>query len=157
MIEAEDIRTLFGDLLERIGDTDLRDRVVESWVIACREGGWEEIEAVRRMPFTLLTDCGNIGFVEHTVAVTLGAIGLAEAQEQAYAAMPYSIDVSRGSLHELRTVPDASSRTASDASPSTRRSAASTAKTCASIAPIPRRLRASSSIRLAKCPDPWPQ
>jgi putative nucleotidyltransferase with HDIG domain len=79
--------------------------VVEAWVLGCAEGGWEDVESVRRMPFTLLTDCGGVGFVEHTVAVTLGAEGLARAQEEGYEEMPYPIDhdrlIAAGLLHDV--------------------------------------------------------
>jgi putative nucleotidyltransferase with HDIG domain len=105
VIDADQIRELFADLLDRISDEALRQQVVEAWVLACREGGWEDLEAVRRMPFTLLTDCGDIGFIEHTVAVTLGALGIAEGQEQAYDSLPYPIDYDRlvagGLLHDV--------------------------------------------------------
>lgn len=105
MITADQVRSLFADLLDRITDEALREQVVEAWVIACAEGGWEDLEEVRRMPFTLLTDCGSIGFIEHTIAVTLGAVGIAEAQEHAYDAMPYEIDHDRliagGLLHDV--------------------------------------------------------
>ncbi len=105
MIEAEDIRELFADLLTEITAEDLREKVIAAWVLACAEGGWEDLEQVRTMPFTLLTDCGGIGFVEHTVAVTRGALGLAEAQQAAYDRLPYAIDRDRliagGLLHDV--------------------------------------------------------
>lgn len=95
MIDATEIRELFADLLARISDERLRDQVVETWTLACREGGWEELEAVTQMPFTLLTDCGGVGFIEHTFAVAWGALGLAEAQERAYEKLPYKINCDR--------------------------------------------------------------
>ena len=82
MIDAAQIREIFAELLDRISDDQLREQVVETWVEACREGGWEELDAVEQMPFSLLTDCGGVDFIQHTKAVTLGAIGLAEAQEK---------------------------------------------------------------------------
>ena len=95
MITADDIRALFNDLLERITDQDLRERTVQAWMIACREGGWTEAEDLDRMPFSLLTDCGGIGIIAHTRAVTWGALGLAEGQVRAYDKMPYEVDFDR--------------------------------------------------------------
>ena len=105
MITADQIRELFAELLDRISDETLRDQVVEAWVLACKEGGWTDLEQVKKMPFTLLTDCGNVGFVEHTIAVTLGAVGIVQAQESAYEEMPYAVDhdrlVAGGLLHDV--------------------------------------------------------
>lgn len=105
MIDAAAIKGRFADLLERIIDEGLRGQVVAAWVLACREGGWQKLEDVERMPFSLLTDCGGIGFLQHTEAVTRGAIGLAEAQLAAYPEPPYRIDLDRliagGLLHDV--------------------------------------------------------
>jgi len=105
MIEAEEIRNLFGDLLDEITDPGLRDGVVEAWTLACAEGGWKNLDEVKAMPFTLLTDTGGIGFIAHTLAVTLGAIGLAEAQLVSCETLPYAIDRDRliagGLLHDV--------------------------------------------------------
>ena len=60
---------------------------------------------LNEMPFTLLTDTKGINFWEHTLAVTLGAIGLAKGQIAAYKKMPYPIDMDRlvagGLLHDV--------------------------------------------------------
>jgi len=105
MINAEQIRTLCGDLLDEIGDEGLRGKVVETWLLGCNEGGWKDIGSLRAMPFTLLTDCRGIGFVEHTLAVTRGALGLLEAQSESYETMPYPVDRDRliagGLLHDV--------------------------------------------------------
>jgi putative nucleotidyltransferase with HDIG domain len=57
------------------------------------------------MPFTLLTNSHGISFLEHTIAVTEGAMGLARAQLSVYSKMPYSIDMDRlvagGLLHDV--------------------------------------------------------
>lgn len=92
MINAAQVRELFEELLERISDTQLQEQVVDTWVDACREGGWDELEAVERMPFSMLTDCRGVGFIEHILAVTWGALGLAEAQERACRDLPYKIN-----------------------------------------------------------------
>ncbi len=105
MIEAHHIEELFEGILERIRDENIRRLTVRVWVDAAREGGWETKEDLLSIPFTLLTDCRGINLIEHTRAVTLGAIGLAEAQQAAYASMPYEIDMDRlvsgGLLHDV--------------------------------------------------------
>lgn len=105
MIGEKDIETLFARELGRIGDEELRAKVVKTFVLACRRGGWGSIEDVKRMPFTLLTETCGVGFVEHTVAVTEGAAALGRAQAEAYAKLPYAIDFDRlyagGLLHDV--------------------------------------------------------
>jgi len=105
MIGADDIRGLFEAQLEKIGDEGLRTKVVAAWAIGCARGGWETVEALRSMPFTLLTDCRGLSFIEHVIAVTEGALGLAQAQMAAYDEMPYAIDTDRlvagGLLHDV--------------------------------------------------------
>ncbi len=105
MIPDKDIRSLFGTVLERITNKDLRDKVVKTWLLACERGGWTGVDELTKMPFTLLTNCHGINFVEHTLAVTEGAYGLAKAQETAYGKLPYKIDYDRllagGLLHDV--------------------------------------------------------
>ena len=105
MITEKEIGNLFGSILERIKDTDLRAKVVKAWVVACERGGWTDVSELTNMPFTLLTDTQGINFIEHTIAVTEGAVGLAKAQEAIYANMPYTIDYDRllagGLLHDV--------------------------------------------------------
>jgi len=96
MITITDIEGLFHDQLSRISDSELRDKVVRVWVEGSKRGGWQSVEELRAMPFTLLTNTHGIGLVEHTMAVTEGAIGLAEAQPKAYGSkLPYKIDMDR--------------------------------------------------------------
>ena len=105
MITEQNIKTLFSSILERIGDAEIRAKTVKAWVLACQRGGWETVEELKQMPFTLLTDVRGVNFIEHTIAVTEGAFGLAKAQEAAYAKTPYRIDYDRllagGLLHDV--------------------------------------------------------
>jgi len=105
MITREDVESLFRAQLERIEDDDLRQRVVDTWVTACKRGEWESVDALKKMPFTLLTETHGVNFIEHTIAVTEGAVGLAEAQKASYETMPYEIDMDRllagGILHDV--------------------------------------------------------
>ena len=105
MITDHDIESVFGSILERIGNTELREKVVKAYVLACERGGWKSLDDLRAMPFTLLTNTRGLNFIEHTIAVTEGAYGLAKAQEEAYREVPYQIDYDRllagGLLHDV--------------------------------------------------------
>ncbi|MFH1145300.1 MAG: HD domain-containing protein [Candidatus Eisenbacteria bacterium] len=105
MITKQDIGALFKAQLEKIGDPKLREQVVNVWVEGCRRGGYASVDQVQAMPFTLLTNSRGVNFIEHTIAVTEGALALAEAQRRAYRALPYAIDndrlVAGGLLHDV--------------------------------------------------------
>lgn len=105
MIERRDIESALGRVLELIESPELRRKVVDTWMLALAEGGWRSMEELRAMPFTLLADTQGVSFLEHTIAVTLGAVGLARGQMEAYAKMPYAIDMDRlvagGVLHDV--------------------------------------------------------
>lgn len=106
MISDKDIQTLFSSVLERISNKDLRDKVVKTWTLGCQRGGWNSVDELRNMPFTLLTKTDGVNFIQHTLAVTEGAYGLAKAQETAYGGkLPYKVDYDRllagGLLHDV--------------------------------------------------------
>ncbi|MCK4342912.1 MAG: HDIG domain-containing protein [Phycisphaerae bacterium] len=105
MITETDVQQLFGSILERIQNAELREKVVKAWTLACQRGGWESVDDLRAMPFTLLTNTRGVNFIEHTIAVTEGAYGLAKAQEAVYREMPYEVDYDRllagGLLHDV--------------------------------------------------------
>jgi putative nucleotidyltransferase with HDIG domain len=105
MVTAKDIEGLFADQLAEIEDDGIRRKVVQVWVEGCRQGGWESVEDLKAMPFTLLTKTYGISLVEHTIAVTEGACALADAQVNAYPKMPYKVDMDRliagGLLHDV--------------------------------------------------------
>ena len=105
MVNGKDVESLFGKQLARIQDPALRAKVIKTFVLACERGGWESVEALRKMPFTLLTDPLGVNFVEHTIAVTEGAAALGRAQAETYAKLPYVIDFDRlyagGLLHDV--------------------------------------------------------
>jgi putative nucleotidyltransferase with HDIG domain len=114
MITDKDIEKIFGEFLKQIKDRKMRRMTVQVWVKGCKDGGWKTVKELEKMPFTLLTDCHGVSFVEHTKAVTKGAMGLATAQMDSYKKMPYKIDMDRlivgGLLHDvgklLETTPD---------------------------------------------------
>jgi putative nucleotidyltransferase with HDIG domain len=95
MITEADIVDLFASVIDQIQDSSLREKVVQAWVSACKRGGWENVDVLREMPFTLLTDTHGVNFIEHTIAVAKGAYGLAKAQESACRELPYKIDYDR--------------------------------------------------------------
>lgn len=105
MISTKEIQELFSAQLDLIKDTQLREKVVEIWVAGCVQGRWETIDQLKEMPFTLLTETQGVSFIEHTVAVTIGAVALAKAQQDTYRQMPYPIDMDRlvagGLLHDV--------------------------------------------------------
>src|SRR4030043_150846 len=105
MIGEKDIEALFERQLARINDGEPRGKVVKTFFLACRRGHWESLEAMKKMPFPLLTDPLGVGFVEHTIAVTEGAAALGRAQAEAYSRLPYAIDFDRlysgGLLHDV--------------------------------------------------------
>jgi putative nucleotidyltransferase with HDIG domain len=105
MITEQDIKNLFGAQLSSINDEEVKRKVVKAWHLGCQRGGWEKIEDLIDVPFTLLTDTKGVGFIEHTIAVTEGAMGLALAQMENYDEMPYEIDMDRliagGLLHDV--------------------------------------------------------
>ncbi len=105
MITNEEIRGIFLAQLDKIQNQALADLVVEVFTKGCEQGGWESVEELRKIPFTLLTDCRGITFLEHVIAVTEGAFALAKAQLDNYADVPYPIDLDRvlagGILHDV--------------------------------------------------------
>jgi putative nucleotidyltransferase with HDIG domain len=105
MIGEKDIKELFEGLLSQISDNELRNKVVDVWVKACEKGEWKTVEQLKKIPFTLLTDSKGISLIEHTIAVTEGALGLGKAQITNYAKPPYKINFDRliagGLLHDV--------------------------------------------------------
>ncbi len=100
----EKIEKLFSQQLKKIKDLDLRKKVVEVWVEAAKKGGWMTGD-LEKIPFTLLTQTKGINLVEHTIAVTEGAIGLAKAMVENYREMPFEINMdwlaAGGLLHDV--------------------------------------------------------
>lgn len=104
-VSREDIAKKFGTQLEKIQNQELREKVVETWKVACDQGGWESFDEIEKMPFTMLTDTHGVNFIEHTIAVTEGAYALGKSQEATYKDLPYDIDFDRlvagGILHDV--------------------------------------------------------
>jgi putative nucleotidyltransferase with HDIG domain len=66
-----------------IADAALRDMCVATWEEGMQRGGWN-LADVKKMAFTLLiADC-SVTFVEHTRAVTLTCVAVADVFEKIY-------------------------------------------------------------------------
>ncbi len=100
----EKIEILFGQQLEKIKDLNLRAKVIEIWVSTAKKAGWQPHE-LEKIPFTLLTQTKGINLIEHTIAVTEGALGLATAIKENYKEMPFEINfdwlIVGGLLHDV--------------------------------------------------------
>jgi putative nucleotidyltransferase with HDIG domain len=101
----QEIADLLQPWIGRIREEDLREKVITCWEIALGRSGYRTPAELEKMPFTLLTETRGLNFVEHTLAVTAGAVGLAQAQAAHYRAMPYAVDMDRliagGLLHDV--------------------------------------------------------
>jgi len=100
----ERIESLFRKQLDTIGDLSLREKVVEIWVLAAEKGGWSA-DDLEKIPFTLLTETHGINLIEHTQAVTEGALGLARAIQETGTSPPFEINqdwlAAGGLLHDV--------------------------------------------------------
>jgi len=105
MITEKEIEILFKNQLDNIKDQTLRKSVVKTWVLACEQGNWKSLDELKKIPFTLLVDTHGIDLIEHTVAVTEGAVALGKTQVAVYKNPPYRIDFDRlyagGLLHDV--------------------------------------------------------
>jgi putative nucleotidyltransferase with HDIG domain len=105
MIRNKDIEELFSSQLKRITDQSLREKVINTWIAGCKAGGWENIDELKKIPFTILTNTYGINLIEHTITVTEGAFAMAEAQINSCQSLPYKIDMDRlvagGLLHDV--------------------------------------------------------
>ena len=104
-MKEKEISDLLQPWLGRISDETLREKVLKTFELALKRSAYKKTADFRAMPFTLLADCKGVSFIEHTLAVTAGAVGLAQAQAAHYASMPYPVDMDRliagGLLHDV--------------------------------------------------------
>jgi len=95
---------VFGDLLNKIQNDNIREKTVDVWVLAAKEGGWENVSDIEKMPFTLLTNTHGVSLIEHTIAVTKAAVAIADAITSTYK-LPFEINYdylySGGLLHDV--------------------------------------------------------
>ncbi|WP_254768182.1 HD domain-containing protein [Salinilacihabitans rarus] len=80
------VREAFPELAE-IGDSDLRERVVEAWTLGLERGGWRDVEDV---PYAW--NIHEVSNVEHVRGTTTVALRSAEVQREVHGADP-DVDV----------------------------------------------------------------
>jgi len=66
-----------------IADAALREKCIKTWEDGMNRGGWK-LADVRKMAFTLLIPDCQVTFVEHTRAVTLTCVAVADVFEKIY-------------------------------------------------------------------------
>ena len=93
----------FSELLKEIKDMELKEKTILCWMEAAKEGGWTK-DDINNMPFTLLSETYGINLLQHTIAVTKGALGLAKAIEGTYEQpieINYDFLIAGGLLHDV--------------------------------------------------------
>ena len=105
--EFEVIKSLFREQLDLIKDKKLAEKVVNCWVIGMKEGNWNP-DDLNNLPFTIaLEGKTDINLVEHTIAVTMAAYQMAQAEKKVYGHkkdyLPVNCDylVAGGLLHDV--------------------------------------------------------
>jgi putative nucleotidyltransferase with HDIG domain len=63
--------------LQLIQNPELREKTTTIWIEALKRGGWR-IKDLTEMPFTLLIPHTDVNLIEHTRAVTLSSLRIAE-------------------------------------------------------------------------------
>ena len=76
------LEVLFPEL-QLIKDGGLRKKTLNVWHEAMKKGGWK-VEDLAEMPFTLLIPQTKVNLIEHTRAVTLSALKIAEVLMEEY-------------------------------------------------------------------------
>jgi len=96
------LETLLPEI-QFIGDANLRELTTRVWLEAMKEAGWK-IEDLPVMPFTLLIPRTDVSLVQHTRAVTLTALRIAEVLMKEYGqrvAIDRDILLSGAVLHDV--------------------------------------------------------
>jgi len=68
---------------QRIEDPELREKTIKVWEEAVKKGGWNT-EDLLLMPFTLLIEPTSVNIIEHTRAVTLCSLKIADILLEEY-------------------------------------------------------------------------
>jgi len=76
------LETLIPEI-QLIHDPELREKTAFVWAEALKRGGWT-IKDLAEMPFTLLIPQTDINLIDHTRAVTLSALRIAEVMTKEY-------------------------------------------------------------------------
>ena len=76
------LETLLPEI-QLVGDAKLRELTTHVWLEAMKQAGWT-IEDLPGMPFTLLIPQTDVSLIQHTRAVTLTALKIAEVLMKEY-------------------------------------------------------------------------
>ncbi len=91
-MNRDDLEKIFPELQE-IKDTELRDKVIEVWLLAVEESGFQDLN---RIPFTLLAQT-TTSLVDHTRRVTQMAMAVAKIRTD----LNYAVVVAGGLCHDV--------------------------------------------------------
>jgi len=91
-MNRDDLEKIFPELQE-IKDTDLRDKVIEVWLLAIEESGFKDLANI---PFTLLAPTKTT-LVDHTRRVTQMAMAIAKIR----ADLNYDVVVAGALTHDV--------------------------------------------------------
>lgn len=69
--------------LQLIQDSQLREKTITVWLKALKQGAWKP-EDLKEIPFTLLIVHTDVNLLDHTRAVTLTALQIADVLMEAY-------------------------------------------------------------------------
>lgn len=101
----KELHAAFKPLLDKMKDEKLKEKVVDTWALCAERGGWKTYGELEEMPFTLLTNTLGVNLIEHTIAVTKGAMGLADAMFSTYKKVNFDINmdilIAGGILHDV--------------------------------------------------------
>jgi len=76
--------------IEWIGDTDLREKVIATWLDGLERGGWTP-EDVARMPFTLAKKV-SVSFAQHVRSVTRICAAVSDTFDEIYDGVDLKLD-----------------------------------------------------------------
>jgi len=96
------LETLLPEI-QHIGDAKLRELTTRVWLEAMKQAGWT-IEDLPAMPFTLLIPQTDVSLIQHTRAVTLTALKIAEVLMKEYGgrvAIDRDVLLSGAVLHDV--------------------------------------------------------
>ena len=89
--------------VKEIKDRALGELVISTFAEALKRGGWKP-EDLKVIPFTLLIPDIQVSLLDHTLAVTRGAMALGRIMEQAYGSLTpinWDILIAGGLLHDV--------------------------------------------------------
>ncbi|MCK5584485.1 HD domain-containing protein, partial [Candidatus Bipolaricaulota bacterium] len=76
--------------IEWIGDADLREKVIATWITGLERGGWTP-EDIERMPFTLAKKV-SASFAQHVRSVTRICAAVSDTFDEIYGGVDLNLD-----------------------------------------------------------------